>query len=295
MKNAKKFSLLVLAIAVSVTLYSLVSRHICFAGSSAEPGDPPSAIKGLDYGLYEDALSRFLDDRGMVNYRQLKNGRGELDQFTETLGALSQSTYQNWNQAEQLSFWINAYNALTLKAVIDHYPIQASFFKSLVYPKNSIRQIPGVWDELNFPVLGRQLTLNDIEHQIIRKEFPEPRIHLALVCASGGCPPLRGEPYRGETLETQLEDQAKVFLSDPEKFRIDREQNRIYLSAIFDWFKQDFAEKYTTETGFQGGTDAERPVLKFISSYLHEQDAQYLREGKYKIEYLDYDWSLNEQ
>lgn len=165
----------------------------------------------------------------------------------------------------------------------------------LVYPKNSIRQIPGVWDELNFPVLGRQLTLNDIEHQIIRKEFPEPRIHLALVCASGGCPPLRGEPYRGETLETQLEDQAKVFLSDPEKFRIDREQNRIYLSAIFDWFKQDFTEKYTTETGFQGGTDAERPVLKFISSYLNEQDAQYLREGKYKIEYLDYDWSLNEQ
>ncbi len=295
MKNAKKFSLLVLAIAVSVTLYSLVSRHICFAGSSAEPGDPPSAIKGLDYGLYEDALSRFLDDRGMVNYRQLKNDRGELDQFTETLGALSQSTYQNWNQAEQLSFWINAYNALTLKAVIDHYPIQASFFKSLVYPKNSIRQIPGVWDELNFQVLGRQLTLNDIEHQIIRKEFPEPRIHLALVCASGGCPPLRGEPYRGETLETQLEDQAKVFLSDPEKFRIDREQNRIYLSAIFDWFKQDFTEKYTTETGFQGGTDAERPVLKFISSYLNEQDAQYLREGKYKIEYLDYDWSLNEQ
>jgi len=295
MKNAKKFSLLVLAIAVSVTLYSLVSRHICFAGSSAEPGDPPSAIKGLDYGLYEDALSRFLDDRGMVNYRQLKNGRGELDRFTETLGALSQSTYQNWNQAEQLSFWINAYNALTLKAVIDHYPIQASFFKSLVYPKNSIRQIPGVCDELNFPVLGRQLTLNDIEHQIIRKEFPEPRIHLALVCASGGCPPLRGEPYRGETLETQLEDQAKVFLSDPEKFRIDREQNRIYLSAIFDWFKQDFAEKYTTETGFQGGTDAERPVLKFISSHLNEQDAQYLREGKYKIEYLDYDWSLNEQ
>ncbi len=294
-RNARTIVVCVLAIAVGVTLYSMVSRHICFAGPSGGSGDPQSGDDGLDYSLYERVLARHVNDRGLVNYRQLKNNRGELDQFTKGFGTLNPSTYQEWDQADQLAFWINAYNALTLKAVIDHYPIRAGFFKSLVYPKNSIRQIPGVWDELAFPVLGRTLTLNDIEHQIIRKEFREPRIHLALVCASRGCPPLRSEPYRGEELDAQLNDQAHAFLSDPEKFHIDKGQGRIDMSGIFDWFKQDFAEKYTTETGFLAGTDAERPVLKFISSYLPERDAQYLREGKYELEYLDYDWSLNEQ
>lgn len=274
------------------------SVHACLGTNRSYPvtagNRHPENIQ-IDYTHYERVLSGFVNDRGMVDYHQLKNSRSELDQFMNALDNLEPSTYQDWDQAEQLSFWINAYNAITLKTVIDHYPIQAGFLKSLVYPRNSIRQIPGVWDTLEFSVLGRKLTLNEIEHEIIRKDFREPRIHLALVCASNGCPPLRDEPYRGAQIDVQLDDQVHRFLSDPENFRIVRKQNRIYLSSIFDWFRQDFAETYSVEMGFSGGKKSERPVLKFISMYLDAQDVQYLQEGKYRIEYIEYDWSLNEQ
>jgi hypothetical protein len=248
--------------------------------------------------LYEDyaaVLSTYVNQAGIVNYRALKASPQQLDSFLAALADLSPQTYQKWGDQEKIALWINAYNALTLKAIIDHYPIRAALFKSLVYPRNSIRQIPGVWDGLRFPVMGKQMTLDDIEHGVLRKEFNEPRIHLALVCAALGCPPLRTEPYAGDRLDRQFNDQARAFLANPQKFRLDRSQSKVYLSPIFKWFGGDFVKTFGTDQAFKAFSPEERAVLNFISPHQAAADRDYLLQGKYAISYLDYDWSLNEQ
>jgi hypothetical protein len=231
----------------------------------------------------------------MVNYRGLKENSQRLDAFASVLGRLDRTMYDNWTEKEKVAFWINAYNALTLEAIITHYPIKPSLTASLVFPKNSIRQIPGVWDELTFEVMGRKVTLDEIEHKILRAQFNEPRIHVALVCAAKGCPPLRNEPYTGEQLDEQLDDQTRRFLSNPQKFRFDRTGGRVSLSSIFQWFSEDFVKTYGADERFSGHSQAEGAVLNFINKYVDAADREYLVSATYKIAYLDYDWSLNEQ
>jgi len=248
------------------------------------------------YDDYGAALSAFVGDDGMVDYRGLRADAGTLDAFVGALAALDPGRYERWPEQEKIAFWVNAYNGLTLKAVISHYPIRPSFLGSLRFPENSIRQIPGVWDRLRFSVMGRERTLDEIEHAVLRGEFHEPRIHVALVCAAMGCPPLRREPYTGEQLSAQLDDQARRFLADPAKFRIDRAEGRAYLSPIFKWFGADFAASGREQAGFPGRSPAQRAVLAFVSRYLPEDDRRYLAgEQRYEIVYLDYDWSLNER
>jgi hypothetical protein len=259
------------------------------------PNTPRDDETGFGYNDYAYVLTTYVDNHGMVEYSKLKADRGKLDAFVAAIAALDAKRYGNWNDKEKLAFWVNAYNALTLKAIIDNYPIKASFFKSRLYPSNSIRQIPGVWDKLQFSVMGQKMTLNEIEHSNLRRNFNEPRIHVALVCAAMGCPPLRNEPFTGEMLDAQLDDQVRRFLNNTAKFRMDRGAGRVYISSIFKWFGEDFIETYGTEDKFGRLGDAERAVLNFIGKYLGRADAEYLLTGQYDIVYLDYDWSLNEQ
>jgi len=249
----------------------------------------------FSYDPYADLLGKYVDERGLVDYQGLKADRGALDAFAGSLARLSTREYGRWNESQRVAFWINAYNALTLVAILEHYPIKASFAGSLLFPKNSIRQIPGVWDKLQFVVMGKPMTLDDIEHRTLRKEFDEPRIHVALVCAAMGCPPLLNEPFVGERLDAQLDGQARRFLNNRKRFRIDREQGRVYLSPIFKWFGKDFVKSYGTDDKFSGHSEAQRAVLNFVSKYLSEEDRTYLSTGKFSIGYLDYGWSLNEQ
>jgi hypothetical protein len=250
--------------------------------------------QSFSYGDYADALKTYVNDQGMVNYAQLKEHSEKLDSFLGSLAGLNRETYDGWTEPAKIAFWLNAYNACTLKAIIDHYPIQSSFFAGLRFPKNSIRQISGVWDKLKFPVMGRPMTLDGIEHGVLRKEFHEPRIHMALVCAAMGCPPLRNEPYMGDRLGDQLDDQARRFLSNPLKFRIDAQAGTVYLSPIFKWFGEDFVARYGVEQGYGDHSAVQRAVLHFIGEHLHKEDAERLYSGDYSISYLDYDWSLNE-
>lgn len=248
----------------------------------------------FSYAPYADVLKTYVNDKGLVDYKGLKANRGELDRFAHELAGLSPAVYDKWNDNQKIAFWINAYNALTLKVIIDHYPIKAGFFRSLVYPSNSIRQIPGVWDEITFTVMDKPMTLDGIE-TTLRKKFDEPRIHFALVCASMGCPKLRNEPYRGGKLDEQFADQTRAFVADHQKFRVNQERGHVQLSAIFDWFGKDFIDKYGTSMKYVGHDEAQRAVLNYLSKYLSESDRRYLERGDYDIKYLKYDWSLNEQ
>jgi len=250
---------------------------------------------GFDYSNYDAVLKKFVNENAMVNYSKLKARRHQLDSFVTSLGNLSRQTYEKWNEKQKIALWLNAYNGLTLKAIIDNYPIKSSWLKSRIWPKNSIRQISGVWDEIKFNVMGKKLTLEHIEHEILRKKFDEPRIHMAMVCAAMGCPPLRGEPYQGDKLDEQLDDQTRQFLSNPEKFKINSRKDDLYLSEIFKWFSEDFVSKYYPGSNIGRHDKEMSAVLNFIASYLNGAKKKYVLAGKYDIEYIDYDWSLNEQ
>ena len=125
----------------------------------------------------------------MVNYQELQANRQKLDQFNQSLARVNPETYKSWSDQEKLAFLLNAYNSLTLQSIIDQNPL-----------KKSIRNIPGVWKRRKFKIAGMEKTLDNIEHDIIRKDFNEPRIHMALVCAAMSCPILRNEAYTSEKL-----------------------------------------------------------------------------------------------
>lgn len=249
----------------------LFSSLLLAVGMAAAAAPPASS--------WNSVLKSVLSDR-RVDYRKLKDEPAALERYVKELAAVSAAEYDSWPKPDQLAFWLNAYNALTVKAIIDHYPIRAGGVSSLLYPKNSIRQIPGVWDKLRWKAAGREVTLDEIEHKIVRPGFGEPRAHMALVCAARGCPPLRGEPYRGSALEEQLDDQARIFLATPHGLRVDRERGEARVSSIFKWFAGDF-----------GG---EKGALEFVARYAPQAQRDFLRAGGLKVRYLDYDWALND-
>ncbi|MBC6480176.1 MAG: DUF547 domain-containing protein [Hormoscilla sp. GUM202] len=232
------------------------------------------------YGDYAAVLKTYVNENARVDYKNLQANRQQLDAFNASLANVDRSTYAAWSKQQQIAFWINAYNAFTLQSIIDQNQI-----------KKSIRDIPGVWRGREFAIAGELKTLDNIEHQILRSQFKEPRIHVALVCAAVSCPPLRREPDR---LDAQLDDQTRKFLASSHGLRISRAEGRVDLSSIFKWFGKDWIETYGVEGKFTGGK-SERAVLNFISQYLDEVDRDYLVQGNYKLKYLRYDWSLNKQ
>ena len=213
-------------------------------------------------------LQEQVTDTGMVDYAALKQSPGRLNKTLQLMGAVTQKEYSSWEADHQLAFLINLYNAATLKLIIDHYPV------------DSIRDIggwfSGPWDQKMVPYLGSTITLNHLEHEIIRKEFAEiPETHFALVCAAMGCPPLRREAYTAANLDAQLQDQMKTFLTNEEKNSKDPERQRLNLSPIFKWYAEDF-EKVSGS------------VQEYLSGFWPEVDEDW------SIRYTDYDWSLNE-
>ncbi|UCF36867.1 MAG: DUF547 domain-containing protein [Acidobacteriota bacterium] len=290
------------------SVWRLFTGFILLAGLMSSTGCsdlPPAAspVPGPTFetfgseALYDSyaAVLEWVDGSGLVNYSGLKAHRQELDLFVEKLASFDRNAYEAMSPSEQIAFWINAYNGSTLLAIVNHYPIQPTLIGSIRFPANSIRQISGVWDELRFQVMGEPLTLDQIEHQILRKDFSEPRIHVALVCAALSCPPLRNEPFTGERLREQFDDQIRRFLKNPNNFRIDSADGTVYLSEIFDWYGEDFIAEFGTKEVGADLSRSEVAVMNYIAPQLSPSDARYLAEEPYRVQYLDYDWTLNEQ
>lgn len=207
-----------------------------------------------------------------VDYKKLKQNPESLSAYLKKLSEIKKKEFESWDEDKRLATLINAYNAWTLKLIIDHYPVDSikdigSFFIS-------------PWQKDIVPWLGKTIDLDEIEHEIIRKNYQEPRIHFALVCASKGCPPLKKEPYKGETLDAQLEESKKNFLLNSAKntHKLKGDELTLKVSSIFKWFPEDF-----------GGKDK-------LKEYLVEgMGIQERAKGKkIELEYLDYDWDLND-
>ncbi len=254
---------------------------------------------GFDHrhSLFDELLHSHVDAAGLVDYQALQADQAQLTDYQWTLAGVSSEQLKDWSQAQQLAFWINAYNAFTLRAIIDHYPIRRGSFKGLFAPRNSILQIPGVWKELEWEAGGQAITLDQIEHRILRVEFSEPRIHFAIVCASISCPDLRPEAYTAEHIDAQLAEQLQVFIGNPDKgVAIDREDDEVQLSKIFSWFGEDFAVSGNDEQLFTSRAEKKADVLRYLVRHFPPgDDLQYLLNGDFDIAYLDYDWNLNDQ
>ena len=196
-----------------------------------------------------------------------------LDAYLAELSAACTDDYARWTNAERIAFWLNAYNAFTVRLVLDHYPI-ASIRKIGWLPGAAFRErfIP-------MPALkGGTISLDDIEHGTLRPTFHEPRVHFALVCAARSCPPLRPEAYRGADLDWQLDDQARAFLRDPAKNRVDHAMRTLYLSRIFEWYRDDFETSGSS-------------LPAFVARY---RDDGADITGEWRVTFLEYDWRLND-
>ncbi len=250
------------------------------------------------YSTYNSLLNEYVENAS-VNYEGFIDSRAEFETFLRTIGSVNENDYESWTQEQKLTFWINAYNAFTIKAIIDHYPIKRSFSLVGIFyaPSNSILQIKGVWTKLQFRALDRMVTLDEIEHQILRKEFNEPRIHMAINCASISCPNLSKEAYVPQRLEQQLAQASIDFVNNPSKgIQIDEQKGKVKLSKIFKWFGEDFIPNYGGTKLFNNYSLKENAVLNFTADYLESQQTkEYLMNKKLKIGYLGYDWHLNEQ
>lgn len=232
----------------------------------------------------------------LVDYESLAKDTQLLDAYLSRLNSVTRNEVDSWTRERQLAFWINAYNAFTLRVILNYYPIKTWTFKGLVVPRNSIIQIPGVWKKLTWEVAGQSLTLDHIEHGIIRPNFNEPRIHFAIVCASIGCPDLRAEAFTDEKLEVQLEDQTRTYLLNTSKgVKFELSKSRVCVSQLFKWFNEDFDVKPPEGFQAQHRNEKVRNSLNFVAHYFNDSLVwEVLQSPDVDLEYLSYDWSLNE-
>lgn len=218
-----------------------------------------------------------------VDYAGIHQQREKLELYLQELSAVESSTFENYTRDQQLAFLINAYNAFTVDLILTEWP-----------DIDSIRDIGSFWRspwKLDFiALLGQSVSLDQIEHEWIRGSgrYEEPRIHFAVNCASIGCPALRAEAYIAERLDQQLEEQTTQFLSDTSRNRLPDEET-LLISEIFDWYREDF------EDGRMGYERLEDFLLNYTDALnMSEASVQLLLSGEIEIDFLDYDWSLND-
>ncbi len=217
-----------------------------------------------------------------VDYTQFQEDRDALKSYLDAMSEVSRTEFEGWSNADQLAFLINAYNAWTVELILTRYPDLTSI-KEL----GSLTQSP--WQKAFIPLLGETLSLDNIEHDIIRGSgrYNDPRIHFGVNCASIGCPALLNEAFVGSKLDQQLDRMTKGFLRDRSRNRL--ENGNLAVSSIFNWYGDDFE---------QGWRDAET-LDEFFALYadsldLSEDDIEALSDGDMDISFLEYDWRLND-
>lgn len=230
---------------------------------------PALAETAFDHSSYDALLSRYVAN-GRVNYAAWKCAPADLAALDSYLARLGAASLEGRTRPDRLAFYLNAYNAITLKSILDAYPVA------------SIKRIPRVWSRRNWRVAGEEVSLDDIEHARIRPVFRDPRVHFALVCASKGCPPLASRAFTAADVDSQLEACARAYLSAPANVQIDLARRRLTVSKLFSWYGDDF----TALTG---------TIPAFVALYRDDpSEAAALRAGRWQVRYSDYDWTLNE-
>ena len=223
--------------------------------------DTPNKARGLqtpDYAQWTELLQKHVSEEGNVNYEGFKKDWPSLKDFMNTLS--THTPDEHWSNPQVLSYWINAYNALTIDLILRHYPLE------------SIKDIRSPWKQALWTLGNKTFDLNSIEHEILRK-MKEPRIHFAIVCASYSCPKLKNSAYTPHQLNDQLQQAAMDFINDPKRNELS--ENRVEISKIFQWFRNDFEE--------------DQPLVDFLNRYAEIEISRTAR-----IRYQNYNWDLND-
>jgi hypothetical protein len=236
----------------------------------------------------DQILDTYVRD-GEVYYRALKQERGALDRYVASLAG---ANIEKASREEQIAFWLNAYNALVLRTIVDHYPIAG---RSSEYPARSIRQIPGAFERVEHRVAGRMLTLDAIE-QTVLSSFRDPRVFLALGRGAMGSGRLKSEAYSAARLEQQLSEIAGECITRAECVQIDRSSNRILISSIFSWRRDEFASAYAdkADARFASRSPIERAVIAMITPRLLMAEREMIERNTFEVRYEPFDWSLND-
>ncbi len=243
---------------------------------------------------FDRVLQRYVNERGFVDYIALRKDPDDLEDYYYQITTYSPDSHPELFPTEnyKLAYWINAYNAGTMKTVLTYYPIDSVL---------DVKQ-PGIFFFLSnksgfffFQRLkfgGKTTSLYYLENSVIRKRFGEPRIHFAVNCASVSCPRLPMQAFYGETLDRQLDDETRFFLTEDRNFRIDHEKKVIYLSSIFKWYEKDFTDWYSKKY-----PKGEASLLSYIELYLEPEKVEALKavSNSYTISFIPYDWNLNDQ
>ena len=259
---------------------ALVGMPVDRPGQVEAPVAPPPTTEfDHSHRLWSEVLAAHVHPGGLVDYRGLRERRADLDAYLAGLERVTVKEYAAWKAEPREAFWINAYNAYTVRLILDNYPVE------------SIQDLGGffspVWSKRFIPLQhlsakhGKVLSLDEVEHGILAGISRKPLFHFAIVCASASCPDLQARAYRADTLDAQLADAGRRFLADRTKNEQTVRGGKLHLSKIFDWSKKELA---TYPGGIRG------LLLEFGPASMSAN----LKEGKVRYVYLDYDWSLNE-
>ncbi len=247
--------LLFLSILFSITFLFFKPPHLGQFNGHIEIVALQDEGKYPDHTLWQFLLQQHVDDKGQVDYQGFLTDRQILEGYLKILK--EDQPAQTWSKNEKLAYYINLYNAYTVLLILDNYPTE------------SIKKIKNPWDQKLIPLQDDIISLGDLEHKILRK-MGEPRIHFAINCASASCPKLSNRAYLANGLENQLDKATKEFI-DSERNQISKD--RLNLSKIFKWYKNDFLDGN---------------VRSFIKNY-----TEVAISSNADIDYLDYDWNLN--
>jgi hypothetical protein len=269
------------------------SNVIVLIAALAASAAPTSAAVDLQHTLFTEDLKQYVEN-DLVHYKKWKLHPEQLEKYLKSLADISQDEYEKLSKQDKEALWINAYNAFTIKVVLDHYPING---KEPYYPKNSFRQIPDAWEEYFFVVAGRRVSLYDIEHDISRR-LHDPRIHFAVVCAAKGCAKINKDAYIGKTIDAALEAQTDKFVLNTQNVEFDHKQKVVRVSKLFSWFPLDFLNAVGFKTVPFPPPKDDEVVLRYIVSRSPKEVQERFKTDDdfraYQVVYREYDWSLND-
>ena len=256
----------------------------------ALPAAPGAQTAGLHRPL-DELLDLYVRD-GLVYYRALRSERRRLDAYLASLAELPRATVDAWPRAEQMALWLNAYNALVLRTVINRYPIAG---KSADYPRASIRQIPGAFDRAEHRVAGRSLTLDRIELEMLAP-FGDARTVFALGRGSVGGGRLRSEAFSADRLETQLQEVAAELPTRRELVRVDTGAGEVSVTPLFSWREALFTASYAdkADARYAGRSPIERAIVALILPHLLPGEREFVTANRFRVTFHEYDWRLND-
>ncbi len=234
------------------------------------------------FANYESLLNETVHN-GLVDYKKMLNEPKILQEALLDFSEVKQTEYESFDRSQKVAYMINAYNIYTIEGIVKAYPVE------------SIKKIGGFWNKAKHKVAGQMLTLDNIEHDILRKTFHEERIHIAVVCASISCPELWNHPFIADSLEQQLTFRSQSFATDVSRNKLNFDKKEIKLSKILKWYGKDFEAKYSGDSIFPYLYGKKRAVANFIYQHLPTEEQTKLKDGKFKVRFLSYDWNLNEQ